>query len=284
MVLRELDTELERLRALLRRLESSKKRGFALVVKLGARSPMVPIQNFRGLIVSHTTVTQIQNASLGRSTLSHSKFTIPNTLTTVNHTSLFTQVRSTVAAHDRLLELMFGAVRQWRHFVREKALRLAVEYADRRALWTDFCAALDEYAAQAREGVQEWPPEFAMAAVRPPLEMADGEAPMFLDAMEAASLRFWDFNNFVADPEREHVAFKGRLCWADAEVRVFVEKYSQWPKDFKRIAGALPNKSVKDVIEFYFIRRIELNLKDIEVAARKRGRKKMLVSRSAAGK
>jgi hypothetical protein len=198
---------------------------------------------------------------------------------------LFPNVHSTVAAHGRLLELMFGAVRQWRHIVHQKALRLAAEYADRRSQWGELCEALDEYASAAREAVPEWPPEFVQASVRPPLEMADaGAAPMFLDAMEAAGMRFWDRNNLVADPEREHAAFKGRLVWADAEVRVFVEKYGQYPKDFKRIAGALPNKCVKDVIEFYFIKRIQLNLKDIEVAARKRGRKKMLVSRAAAGK
>jgi hypothetical protein len=72
---------------------------------------------------------------------------------------------------------------------------------------------------------------------------------------------------------REHNAFCKRLYWGDAEVRVVLEKYA-----------ALPNKSVKDVIEFYFIQRIALNLKDIEVAARKRGRKKMLVTRGTSEK
>jgi hypothetical protein len=251
-----------------------------VVPKISSRSPTSQLQDFHGLLVPHSLVNDIQSVARSRSRAAHEHFILPNLPVRCRHIADMPQMRAIVRTHEDLLHPMFSAVRQWKHIVHQKSVRLAMEYAERHVQWMVFCHTLDAYAAQARQLVAEWPPEFLQTAVRPTLEMADPNvSPMYLDAMEAVSFCMWDQNRFVEDPLKEHNAFRKRLYWAEGEVTIFLEKYAQHPKDFKRIATALPNKSVKDVIEFYFIQRIALNLKDIEVAARKRGRKKMLVTR-----
>jgi hypothetical protein len=179
-------------------------------------------------------------------------------------------------AHEDILEPMFTVVRTWRLVAFQKASRLALEYVERRALWEQFSAALNDYAHESRTLIDSWPPEF----VRTPKigEPMDSDEPMYLDAMEAENYCFYDMNRFVPDPVKAHNEYRTRLAWTQSEVKTFVERYAQHPKEFKRIAAALPGKSVKDVIEFYSIHRIDLNLKDVDVSARKRGRKKVLIS------
>jgi hypothetical protein len=282
---KEIEMELEKAKAELRLLEGAKKRGFVLLPKLSSRSMETQTQDFRGLIVPHMVVTGLQLESRAKAVEAGARFVLQDVPARCNHIAGMPGMQTVVAEHDRILDPMYAAVRQWKHVVHQKGMRLAVEYAERREEWMKFCTALDGYAEEARETVPEWPPEFAKTTSRPHLEMADaGASPMYLDGIEAVNFCMWDGNNFVEDPVKEHDAFRKRLYWSEAEVKMFLEKYSQYPKDFKRISMALPNKSVKDVIEFYFIKRIELGLKDIEVAARKRGRKKMLVARGAGDK
>jgi hypothetical protein len=171
-------------------------------------------------------------------------------------------------AHEDLLEPMFTVVRNWRLVTLQKASQLA--------LWEQFSAALSDYARESRTLIDSWPPEF----VRTPKagEPMDSDALMYLDAMEAENYCFFDMNRFVPDPVKARSEYRMRIAWTQSEVKTFVERYTQHPKEFKRIAAAFPGTSVKDVIESYSIHQIDLNLKDVEVSARKRGRKKVLVS------
>jgi hypothetical protein len=62
-----------------------------------------------------------------------------------------------------------------------------------------------------------------------------------------------------------------------AEKQIFLDKYRLHPRDFRKIAAGLHQKTVKDVIEFYYCNRIALNLKGIEQQSKRgRGRKKMI--------
>ena len=116
------------------------------------------------------------------------------------------------------------------------------------------------------------------------LHCCANDEPMYLDEMEKHEYVFYDMNRFVEDPVAEHLAYKRRLIWTDAEIKIFLERYAQHPREFKRIAASLPSKCVKDVIEFYDIHRIDLNLKDIEVASRKKGQRKKMVSEGSVRK
>jgi hypothetical protein len=125
-----------------------------------------------------------------------------------------------------------------------------------------------------------WPPEFSKATLKTNesviMTRVGEDQPMFLDQLEAQCYLFWDFNALVENPVIEHKAYRKRLVWTEGEIKIFMERYAQHPREFKRISASLPSKSIKDVIEFYHIHRIEYDLGAIEKASRKRGRRKMI--------
>ena len=82
--------------------------------------------------------------------------------------------------------------------------------------------------------------------------------------MKVEILRSYLMNRFVEDPKREHDEFRARLHWSNDERQTFVEVYRKNPKDFRKIADALPEKTHKDVIEFYYLNRYALCLKENE--------------------
>ena len=48
------------------------------------------------------------------------------------------------------------------------------------------------------------------------------------------------------------LAVRGGCVWSDAEKLIFMDKFMQFPKDFTRIAGFLPNKTPNDCVAFYY--------------------------------
>ena len=104
------------------------------------------------------------------------------------------------------------------------------------------------------------------------------DQPQLMTRIRREAMCYYNTNGFVEDPEAEHRKFKNRISWSDEEKQIFVEKYVQHPKKFGIIAAALPLKSVKDVIEFYYINRYDLCLKEKEGAFRKRGGRRKVTS------
>ena len=83
---------------------------------------------------------------------------------------------------------------------------------------------------------------------------------MILDD-ESRAFRFFNTNGYVDDPlpiERER---KQRNPWTEREKQIFVDNYIIHPKDFRRIAGLLENKSVNEVVLFYYLNKKALKLK-----------------------
>jgi hypothetical protein len=95
---------------------------------------------------------------------------------------------------------------------------------------------------------------------------------------ERRSNGFYDMNGFVENPSQVHPEYRERLCWTKEERTVFVEKWRTHPKDFRKIKNVLPEKSHNDVIEFSCVNKFELNLRDLEGAAKKRGGKRKVIS------
>ena len=98
----------------------------------------------------------------------------------------------------------------------------------------------------------------------------------FVDDVEFYTYAFYNMNGFVEDPVKAHNDYRKRLVWTDTEKQIFLDKYRLHPREFRKIAAGLPNKSVKDCIEFYYVHRIDMKLKELEQMTKKRGRKKML--------
>ena len=185
---------------------------------------------------------------------------------------------------------MMQALKNWKMFALEKARSLARQYVERHSLWEKSNGPLNDYNHESRKIIDLWPNEFKNTVLKSTmpestlLHLCANDEPMYLDEMEKHQYVFYDMNRFVTDPVAEHLAYKNRLVWTDAEIKIFLERYTQHPREFKRIAASLPSKSVKDVIEFYDIHRIDLNLKDIEVASRKKGQRKKMVSEGSVRK
>ncbi|KAK6590266.1 large with 2 MYB domains plus low complexity GA repeat and Q repeat at the C-terminus [Cryptosporidium xiaoi] len=51
--------------------------------------------------------------------------------------------------------------------------------------------------------------------------------------------------------------------WSHSEIRLFIEKYLMYPKDFRRISSFMEHKSIKDCIDFYYKYKYSLGLKRI---------------------
>ena len=88
--------------------------------------------------------------------------------------------------------------------------------------------------------------------------------PMILDERERR-IRFIDNTNLVVDSmalERERKAAAVAM-WAEEDKEIFIKRYLQYPKRFKKIAGFLENKTTEDVIAFYYSNKKKLNLKKL---------------------
>ena len=67
--------------------------------------------------------------------------------------------------------------------------------------------------------------------------------------------------------------------WSDIEKAIFVDKFCQWPKNFRKIAGYLRNKTTGNCIAFYYASKKFINYKLLlrEYSNRRRARENTLV-------
>lgn len=77
-------------------------------------------------------------------------------------------------------------------------------------------------------------------------------------------------NNIVIDPLAAHIEYKFRKSWSNDEKTKFVNAYSKYHKNFKKIAEQFQFKELKDIIEFYYQNKFELGLKRYDVISKKK--------------
>lgn len=87
--------------------------------------------------------------------------------------------------------------------------------------------------------------------------------PMMLDARQR-KMRFVNNNGLLEDPLEIHKdAQKFETRWTDSEKQIFKEKYLQAPKNFVLISSFLPQKSVADCVQFYYLNKKDENYKQL---------------------
>ena len=59
-------------------------------------------------------------------------------------------------------------------------------------------------------------------------------------------------NGLDRDPRRTENLFKLSTLWSDMERAIFIEKFLQFPKQFRKIASYLANKTTADAIQYYY--------------------------------
>ncbi|KAH0787762.1 Myb-like DNA-binding domain containing protein [Histomonas meleagridis] len=276
------DKEITSLNNTIQSLEHQKQLKLFSVANMTDRDPTNNVQDYKGFIIPHNGVLSIRDASRSRALQASRTYILRDTATVYTHISGLRFLSETIKRHDPLLDPMLTTITHRRNLVRIKATNLAFEYVDRSRMNEKLCAILNTYSNEARQSVPVWPKEFERRVKKIP--NPKGVAPdqfMYLDDMEKESYLLYDTNRFVSDPLQAHIQYKKRIAWAESEKQIFLEKYAQHPKDFKKIASCIHTKSVKDVVEYYGVNRIRLNLKQLETTGKRRGRKRTLMNQRA---
>ncbi|XP_059147260.1 uncharacterized protein LOC131934989 isoform X3 [Physella acuta] len=87
--------------------------------------------------------------------------------------------------------------------------------------------------------------------------------PMMLDARQR-KMRFVNNNGLLEDALEVHKEAQNYTArWTEAERQIFKEKYLQNPKNFVVIASFLPQKSVPDCVQFYYLTKKSENYKQL---------------------
>lgn len=160
---------------------------------------------------------------------------------------------------DDVFETITNIIKEENNLVQKKNQKLTGEYLERMEIWNKSVKIIDKYHQEAYESVHKWPSEFVVYQDYD----RDGTAviPDMLTDSEKVMFNFYDYNNLVEDPVREHNEYKRRVSWTLEEEKVFVDRYANSPRDFKKIAASLPGKTLKHVIEYYFLNRKRLGIR-----------------------
>ena len=285
ILIQETESELSKLKRTLAELYRARKSDLLEVCSFGKLDPSVEIQDHFGMVVPHKQIQKIMEQNrkkieiMRERTWLRPKRPVVHTYCHTNHYCFSLQ---NVEQGRESVDAMFRTVCAERTFADEKARDLTRRYMERRAQWNNFDLAISIYHRQARELLESWPPEMIPTKQQKdkdkrlvPQSWAKDE-PMYLDDVEFYTYAFYNMNGFVEDPVKAHNDYRKRLVWTDTEKQIFLDKYRLHPREFRKIAAGLPNKSVKDCIEFYYVHRIDMKLKELEQMTKKRGRKKML--------
>ena len=286
--IRELSTQISEAKAELRELESELEYGMLSVPPISDATVECQILDFHNNIYPKGERNTIIECNKKHIQNSHNKYKLPDnkekSRQTYKHIIQLPYFMQELEQNEPILETVLHTLTQRKVQNELKGRRLAEEYRDRRELWAESNHYLESYHEEIHEAIDSWPPEFAKSQVKPNDKSLiqycarDKLMEMYLDPMEQEGYLFYNENGFVEDPVAEHESFKRRTSWTDQEKHIFYEKYSQHPKEFKKIAAALPTKSIKDVIEFYFINRRKLNLKIVDTQQKKRGGRKRIIT------
>lgn len=196
--------------------------------------------------------------------------------------------KETIDDYEKYLAPLFYYHFQLKQIINDKQISYTSQYMQKKNNWEEQFPYFDEYAARVDYVSDNWPAEFPKGKTKPVdaacLKWVAPDQPLLSSNMKKEALCYYNMNGFVEDPQAEHDEFRNRVTWSEEEKKKFVSKYTQHPKKFRLIAESLPLKSVKDVVEFYYVNRFALSLKEKEGARRKRGGKAKVVSEGAAKK
>lgn len=273
--------EIKKLKEELRLLIKVKQSEYLDNVEFEKLNPKLGIQIYYGMITPHHVIEKIENENSEKIKTVNSRYYLKkkNTEHIYNHTSHLPYISKNIELNIELCDWLFKTVFAWRSISYERVQLLARQYVEQRKIWEKYSDALEEFQHENRKLLLEWPKEFLGMGIKSKEKslysnLVAPDQPMFLDDSEFYSGEFYSMNGFVEDPVTVHREYKKRLSWTKTETQIFLDKYRLHPRDFKKISACLPQKSVKDVIEYYFLHRIDLDLKMLEKQNQKRERRK----------
>ncbi|KAJ5075501.1 duplicated homeodomain-like superfamily protein [Anaeramoeba ignava] len=118
--------------------------------------------------------------------------------------------------------------------------------------------------------------EDEQSRIRDYLEVSAPVPPMIIIPTERKLTSFYD-NNRLINAETSREVFEERHPeWTEEEVSIFLKIYSQSPKDFRLISNYLPNRSMREIIQFYYINRFKLGLNKNPTQRQTNSKKKVI--------
>ena len=277
----ELENDIQRLRADLTSLIY--ERG----VYNHSSRPLIPdsssngIHEYKGIVITDQIIDSIINENRQKSEESEKenfldsinfKSSQNHSLPRFNHLIDLPLFQESIKTHEEILTPLFSIEYGEKDLIYEKENELAEEYHQYNEQWEQQKLFIDEYNQRTDHKFEEWPPEFNFD--RPNIEKKPTiDTPMILTLKDKKNKIYYDNNNLIQDPIQSFNDFKSRVTWTEEEKVIFLEKYRQYPKEFSKITESLPEKSIKDVIEFYYLNRYHMSLKDETAAKRRTGKK-----------
>ena len=73
------------------------------------------------------------------------------------------------------------------------------------------------------------------------------------DSNKPLKLEYDDSNGFVADPVEFYLSDFDPDHWSEEEKAIFARRYALWPKQFGKIAQALPDKTPNQCVAYYYL-------------------------------
>jgi hypothetical protein len=276
------DQEIQRLRADLSSLQHERNSFNHGAGSFVQPDPNQGVHEHRGVLIMDNTIDSVLRCNQARKAESDKLSQLPTGVRLFKRVVEFPLYRQTLLAQRQNIVALFECQYHARVILNEHESTLADRYRSIMETHGVLGKAMEEYSA--RTGTSSGDIDEVATTVDDAarLRWTAPDQQMYLSQRERTIHCYYDMNGFVEDPPFKHAEFKGRISWTDEERDIFLEKYGQHPKDFRKIQAALPEKSHKDVIEFYYLKRYELNLKELGAAAKKRGGKKKVISEGVA--
>lgn len=279
----ETDTEIAKLKQTIADLNREMELACLSAPSVSEIKTETAVQNYHGFLIPHNPIEVLRRENSGYIQKSHSNNIIQAKNTKYLHIAQLPEYQNEMNTQENYLNPMLRVVLEEKTLLRTKKVQLAWEYKQRNAPWNELNNYISVYNHESHGSIDLWPPEFALNKLKTTdksilLPLCAPDQPMLLSDSDKQAELYYDENSFVENPEYEHLMYKKRITWTESEKQIFLDKYAQHPRQFKKIAAALPLKSVKDVIEYYYINRIKLNLKELEKIVHSRGRKRAILS------
>ena len=84
--------------------------------------------------------------------------------------------------------------------------------------------------------------------------------------------RFLNYNSLIKDVDEFEAERKAAILWSDKEKQIFREKFTQFPKDFDKIASFLEQKKCSDCVLFYYRNKKKEGFKSSKMKSKKKGK------------
>jgi len=232
------------------------------------------IREIDGFIVPFNIIDSVIEHNRKSSALAHKESAINHKQNIYNASHAPHSLKS-IGNHQQLLSLMYTSIYYSQQIIKEKGECLAQEYIAIKDAWKQQCDVIDSINDQNHDNSFDWPEEMVVPSKTAPKESSltrysAPDVPMshFVNQLDSDCLLFDQMQ--IHDPIASHIQFKERLTWSEEEKSIFVSRFLVNPKEFERIASYLPNKSVKDVIEFYYLSKTDLDLLSVDEKPNKR--------------